>query len=144
MKRPSREDILMDVAKVFSRRGTCPRGVVGVVIEKEGRIISTGYVSSAPGDPHCEDVGCLVITPEEGCTRTIHAELAAICFAAKNGVSVNGATMITTLAPCLNCSKAIFNSGIRKLTYLENYRDSRGIEFLRRRGVEVSQIYGYE
>ena len=95
--------------------GTCERAKVGAVIVKEGRCISWGYNGAPPGLPHCderhgwpevEDVSWY------GCKNAIHAEENAIAFAARQGISVAGATLYTTVAPCYGCAGLIIASGI--------------------------------
>jgi len=134
--RPTREATFMEMANVLAERSTCDRAHVGVVIVKDNRIISTGYCGSPKGRPHCEDVGCL-IGPDGGCIRTVHAEANAIAFAAKHGVSLEGSTLFTTLAPCYACSKLIINAGIIQVVYGEPYRDENGIALLRESGLNV-------
>lgn len=139
MKRPSRVTCFMETAKLWSERGTCPRGIVGAVLVKKGRIISIGYVGSPRGEPHCIDVGCLIDSPEEGCSRTIHAEINCILFAAREGISTEGTTLYITLSPCFRCSQVLYAAGVKEVIYLEEYRDRRGPEFLKEHGVKVSQ-----
>lgn len=138
MRRPSREECLMETAKIWAKRGTCPRANVGTVIEKEGRIISLGYVGSPPGEGHCLDVGCLYDERiSKGCLRTIHAEANSLIFAAKFGISTLGARMFTTVLPCYKCSQLIIASGIKKVYFLEDYREHRGWGLLMDNSVEV-------
>jgi len=127
--RPSAEQLLMETAVVWSKRGTCNRKAVGAVISRDTRIVATGYVGSPPGEPHCLDAGCL-IGPSGGCERTQHAEANAIAFAARNGIRIGGCEMYTTLSPCLPCAKLILAAGIDKLFYLVQYRDNAGLDYL--------------
>lgn len=76
------------------------------------------------------------------CTRSCHAETNAIAFAARAGVSVEGCTMYCSMSPCINCAKVIVNSGIKELKYLEEYRDTSGLELLRKAGITVEQVRG--
>ena len=135
--RPPKDYCLMETAVVWSRRSTCPRGSVGAVLAMGTRIISIGYGGPPPGEPHCTEVGCLIEDPKEGCIRTIHAEINAIGFAARYGISTEGSTMYVTLSPCFRCSQAILAAGVKKLVYMMPYRDTRGIDFLSGKGVEV-------
>ncbi|MCL6542080.1 MAG: dCMP deaminase family protein [Roseiflexus sp.] len=139
MQRPTRYDCLMETARIWAKRGTCPRAEVGAVIEKNGRIISIGYVGAPMGSLHCSDLGCLIYSESEGCVRGIHAEINAIGFAARNGIPTEGSTLHVTVSPCLRCSQAIIAAGIIKVVYDEEYRDLRGIEYLKQNGVYVGQ-----
>ena len=75
-----------------------------------------------------------------GCTRSLHAETNAIAFAARAGVSVEGCTMYCTMSPCINCAKVIVNSGIKKLVYMEEYRDTSGLDLLKSAGITVVHL----
>lgn len=139
MDRISRDEMNMLIARVVAQRSTCKRKKVGCIIVLEGRVISTGYAGAPSGLPHCTEVGCET-GPDGGCLRTSHAEAGAIAFAAKMGISTNDATMYITLSPCLNCSKLIINSGIKRVLYLEEYRDVSGLVLMERAGLKVSKF----
>jgi len=136
--RIDRDWALMSTAGIWARRSTCLRRKVGAVIAQENRIISQGYNGAPSGKPHCTPETC---NDDNPCTNTVHAEINAIAFAARYGISVEGATLYTTLAPCLNCSKAMINSGIKKVVYLDTYRDLSGIELLRDSGVSILKLH---
>lgn len=111
-----REEYLIASVKLVAQRGTCLRAKVGAIIERDGRIISTGYNGSTSGEPHCLDVGCLM---EDGhCIRTVHAEANAIAFAARHGISVEGATLWTfgwKDGCCKTCKKLALSAGIKEI-----------------------------
>lgn len=132
-------NIFMSTAKLFAERSTCIRKKVGSVLVKDGRIVSSGYVGSPPKQPHCAVVGCQIGT-NDGCIRTIHAEMNAILFAAKNSISTNGTVLYTTLSPCIDCAKAIVTAGIVKVVYLEQYRDISPLDFLLSCKVEIERF----
>lgn len=122
MTRPNLDVYLMDFAKTAATRATCDRKHVGAVIAKDGHILATGYNGSAAGLDHCcdEDVGCMM---EDGhCVRTVHAEINAICQAAKHGNAIDEATIYVTASPCWNCWLALVNVGITRIVYDEVYR----------------------
>ncbi len=119
MKRLTRENYFMKMLDVIAERSTCERKQVAAIIEKDGRIISTGYAGSPSGMPHCIDEGCIM---EDGhCVATIHAEANAIAFAAKHGIATQGATLYCTYAPCRDCAKLIINSGIVAVKFVMPY-----------------------
>lgn len=129
--RPSREQCLMETAMIWGKRSTCPKSNAACVIAVEGRILSIGYVGAPKGKPHCYEEGCIIDKEEHNsCIRGIHGEINAISFAAKNGISIKGADLFTTLSPCLRCSQAIVASGIRRVFYLKEHWDKRGINYL--------------
>lgn len=108
--------MMLKIAKVVAERGTCLRASVGALIVRDGRIISHGYNGSPPGAAHCIDVGCEM---ENGhCIRTIHAEANAIAFAARYGISVDGATIYVTGwsgGICAKCRMLCQSAGIAKV-----------------------------
>jgi len=147
-KRPTWDEYFMDVMEAVSKRATCDRGRSGCVIQRDNVILSTGYVGSAAGSPHCDDVGHLMkeIVHEDGsrsqhCMRTAHAEANAICQAAKNGVSVNGATLYCRMTPCRNCAMLIANCGIRRVVVQTDYHGvSESAEILENAGVKLEML----
>ncbi len=128
----------MNIARVVSSRSTCDRKFVGAVIVRDKTILSTGYNGSIRGMPHCTEVGHMM---EDGhCVATIHAESNAILQAAKNGVSIDNASIYVTASPCWSCFKQIANSGVRRIVYGEFYRDSRIFDVAQRLGVELHHL----
>lgn len=134
--RLTRPELFMRVAYLIALRGTCPRASVGALIVKDGRIVSMGYNGAAPGEEHCTDAGC---QGDNGCTRAVHAEANAISFAAKAGVSTEGATLYTTHSPCPVCARLIAACGIIRVTYEHEYRDEEGLRLLGRLGIDAAQ-----
>lgn len=137
--RITRDQILMEIANVVAKRGTCLRATVGAVIARDARIISTGYAGAPAGLPECTTVGC-DIGNHKGCTRTVHAEINAIAFAARHGIATEGSTLFSVLAPCYDCSKAIINAGIVRVVYGFDYRDVRGLNLLLQANLVVDKL----
>lgn len=136
--RPDWDSYFMKIASAVSERSTCDRAAVGCVLVREKRILTTGFNGSPSGQPHCDEVGHLMV--DGHCVRTIHAEMNAIIQAALHGVSTRGATCYVTHFPCINCTKALINAGIVRLVYSVAYRqDENALEFLRVAGVEIVQ-----
>lgn len=126
----------MAIARIVATRSTCDRLEAGAVLVKNNRIISSGYVGSPPGLPHCDDVGHLM---EEGhCVRTIHGEHNAILQAATiPGASTEGSTMYTKYTPCIHCSKYVIAAGIIRVVVGKVYRNVKAIDYLKRAGIQV-------
>lgn len=160
-ERISRDDLFSVACLLVSQRSTCLRSQVGAVVVKDGRIVSMGYNGPISGMPSCVQPNSLLdeldiknpyfSTPVgkeyserrclgAGCTRSLHAETNAIAFAARAGVSVEGCILYCTMSPCINCAKVIVNSGIKCLKYLEDYRDTSGLELLKRAGIKVEHL----
>lgn len=121
MDRISWEQYFMAQSHLLALRSTCTRLAVGAMIVRENRIMAGGYNGSIAGGTHCIDDGCYVI--DHHCVRTIHAEMNALLQCAKFGVPTDGAEMYVTHFPCLPCSKAIIQSGIKKLYYATDYKN---------------------
>jgi dCMP deaminase len=137
-KRISRSKLFMEIAKLLSDRSTCSRAKVGSLLVKDNRIISTGYNGAPSGLPHCVDVGC-EIGPLGGCIRAVHSEANCVSHAAKNGIPTDGTTLYVTLSPCIDCAKLLINAGIKEVVYLNEYRNTAGIDLLKRVGIKVTK-----
>jgi dCMP deaminase len=143
-KRPSWDEYFMEITKMVGSRGSCDRGRSGCVITKDKRIISTGYVGSPVGLPHCDEVGheMNTVVHEDGhetrhCIRTSHAEQNAIAQAARFGVSLNGATVYCKMTPCYVCAKMIINAGIKRVVCEQDYHaGTRSKEIFSEAGLE--------
>lgn len=132
-------EYIMRIAQTVAERSTCPRASVGAVITQGGRIIATGYNGAPSGIKHCEDHGCIVY--DEHCVTAVHAELNAILQAARSGVSTENATLWVTHLPCLYCTKAIINVGIKNVYYGIAYRpDKLALRFFEDAKVQVIQL----
>jgi Deoxycytidylate deaminase len=129
----------MEVVKIFANLSSAKRLQVGAIVVKDDRIISIGYNGMPSGwDNNCENVledGSLKSKPE-----VLHAEMNALMKLAKSNESGNQSTMFITHAPCLNCAKLIYQSGISTVYYETEYRAIEGVEFLEKSGVAVSKI----
>ena len=127
--------VYMKMALEWAKLSHCKRKQVGSLIVKDGMIISDGYNGSPSGfDNVCEDCDNLTHW------YVIHAEANAILKCAKNGHSCKGATMYITHSCCKDCSKLILQSGIERVVYGELYKDSDGIDFLEKAGLEIIKL----
>ena len=136
----------LNIANEISSASKCVSKQVGAVIVKNGRILSTGYNGTPPGFQNCCDYWDGKYTSEHhnwSKTYEIHAEMNAIIWAAREGISIKDATIYVTLEPCSDCSKNLIASGIKKIVYSKAYEhnDSNKItQFLKDNGVEIKQI----
>ncbi|HHW10350.1 MAG TPA: cytidine deaminase [Firmicutes bacterium] len=140
-KRPHWDEYFLAMARLASKRSTCPRRRVGAVLVKEHRVLATGYNGSVRGAPHCLDVGCLLVTKEgrQSCARAVHAELNAILQCALNGVSSNGAVLYCTDFPCSDCAKALVQAGVKRVVYLADYPDKNSSLILNEAGITLEK-----
>lgn len=143
-KRPTWDEYFISLAEMVGTRGTCDRGRAGCVIVIDKRIITTGYVGSPIGLPHCDEVGheMNTVTHEDGtqsrhCIRTAHAEQNAINNAARDGMAVKGGTMYCKMLPCYKCGQSIINAGIVRVVAMKDYHGAnRTKEIFKESGVE--------
>lgn len=152
MSRPSIDETLIKIASAWEEQSTCSRNHVGVIIAKDGRTLGSGYNGAPAGMPHCEhEVIQHHFSPTfgrmpgsrvggGGCTIAIHAEANAIAYCARNGVSISGATVYTTLSPCYACSQLIISAGLIRVVYGRAYRDLAGLNLLIAAGLTVEHI----
>ncbi len=140
----------MQTAKIFADLSHARRLHVGAIVVKDDRIISIGYNGMPAGwDNNCEDESVEPYAGFEGSIHRIvlktkpevlHAESNAISKLARSSESGDGSVMFVTHAPCIDCAKLIFQSGIRQVFYGEEYRSRAGIDFLEKCRVEVQQV----
>lgn len=146
MPRLSWDEYFMKIVDVVKERGTCDRGRSGAVTVIDKKIITTGYVGSPPGQPHCDEVGHLMqrAIDEEGqeamhCIRTLHAEENAILQAAEFGVSLKGATLYCSMTPCYHkCAMKIVQVGIVRVVAQRRYHADRlSLQLFEEAGVQL-------
>lgn len=135
MKRISRNKLFLETAKLFAKRSSCLKKQVGCVIVKDKRIIATGYNGVLPGLPPSSGLD------DDGNTHTVHAELNAIAFAAKEGIALKGSTIYCTLSPCEKCAEAIIQAGIINVVYDEEYRNTDGIYLLNQQNIINGKLH---
>lgn len=136
--RKNREAIFMEMAFLLSKRATCSRLQVAVLITTpDNRIISSGYNGPLKGEHHCSPETCNADLP---CTRAMHAEANAIAAAAAEGISLKGSIMWCTHHPCVKCAELIISAGIATVNYGLQYRDNSGLTLLLRHGVNINLI----
>lgn len=136
-------DYYMQLAELTSTLSSAVKLKVGSVIVRENNILATGYNGTPSGwDNCCEDE---VWNPHDGSCElktkpeVLHAESNAILKVARSTESTEDATMFCTHAPCIDCAKLIYQSGINTLYYRNTYRSDDGLKFLSNSGVIVYQ-----
>jgi dCMP deaminase len=149
IKKPSFDEIFMDLAQNLALRSHCTRAQVGCVLTKDTRIISIGYNGPPSGTHNCDedfkDEGGCPKDSKGSCSLALHAEQNAILYASKNGAGIEGSTIYVTLSPCISCARIIYSMKIKKVIFLNSYAaykglpTDEGVEFLRKFGVEVVQ-----
>jgi dCMP deaminase len=142
-------DAYMDTAERFAQLSSAKRLHVGAIVVKDDRIISIGYNGMPAGwDNSCEDEIGHVLDENDNIIEirlkskpeVLHAETNAIAKLAKSNESGLGATMFVSHAPCLDCAKLIYQSGIGSVLYRNSYRDTAGIDFLEKCKINVNKV----
>lgn len=125
----------LQMAGIWSKNSYCERKKVGALIVKDRMIISDGYNGTPMGFENvCEE--------ESGNTKpyVLHAEANAITKVAKSNNSSENGTLYVTTSPCMECSKLIIQSGIKRVVFSEKYREEAGLDLLKRARIELVQI----
>lgn len=131
-KQLKRDHLYMKMARTWAENSYCVRRQVGALMVRDNMIISDGFNGTPSGFENvCED--------ENNVSKpyVLHAEANAITKIARSNNSSNGATIYITASPCMECSKLIIQSGIKRVVYGEKYRLMDGVELLKRAGIQV-------
>lgn len=136
----------INIAKEIASASKCVSKQVGAVIVKDGRILSTGYNGTPSGYTNCCEHWNDEYTKDHHLwskTYEIHAEMNAIIWAARKGISIEDATIYVTLEPCSECSKNLIASGIKRIIYEKAYEHTNSdvvSKFIKDNGVIIEQI----
>jgi dCMP deaminase len=139
------DETYMGTAILHSKLSKARRAQVGAILVTRQGVTLTGYNGTAVGRPNeCE----IKVTPKEHWMEwelvtkpeVIHAELNCIMKAAREGVSCVDATVYVTLAPCVQCAAMMLQAGVKRVVYLQQYRDDSGVKLLQESNVMV-QLY---
>ena len=123
------------MAKIWAENSYCERRKVGALIVKDKMIISDGYNGTPSGfENNCEE--------DNNTTKpyVLHAEANAITKVAKSNNSSDGSTLYVTTSPCMECSKLIIQSGIKRVVFDKKYRITDGLDLLERAGIELYNL----
>lgn len=136
----------MEVAEVYAKLSSAKRLQVGAIVVKDNRVISIGYNGMPSGwSNECEENILIheennVFTTTKTKPEVLHAETNAIAKLARSNESGLDADMFVTHAPCLECAKLIYQSGIKSVYYRNAYRNTDGVEFLNKSNIGVHKI----
>ncbi|MEA3384606.1 MAG: dCMP deaminase family protein [Campylobacterota bacterium] len=136
----------INIAHEIASASKCVSKQVGAVIVKDGRILSTGYNGTPPGYKNCTDHWDGEYTKDHhnwSKTYEIHAEMNAIIWAARKGISIEGGTIYVTLEPCSECSKNVIASGIKRIVYAKSYEHTNSdivSKFIKDNDVIIEQL----
>lgn len=141
IKRPTWDEFWFTLALFYSTRGTCDRlKAACLLVDKNKRLIGAGYNGSLPGDPHCDEVGHLMV--EGHCIRTLHAEVNAIMHSVGD---LEGATAYVLGTPCIDCVKKLLAKKVKRILFTREYdNQARGgqyiFELAKNQGAEIRQV----
>jgi dCMP deaminase len=140
------KDFFISVLDAAEKNSTCRRLKVAALLVKNNRIISTGWNGVPSGDVHCEDLEndhrlACVDHHDFSEANELHAEQNCIAFAARNGISTDGAEIYLSISPCTNCAKLIIAAGIKKVYFKQAYdRSSEGLVRLSKSNIAYEKI----
>jgi len=134
-KRIDYDTYFMSIALLISSRSPSEKLKVGSIIVNNNRILSSGYNGFPEKTPHVS------IHRDNHEINTIHSEINSICDAAKRGININNSTIYITHYPCLNCTKSIISAGIKKIIYLDDYKNDDVVStLLLNSGIQIIKI----
>lgn len=124
----------METARAFAKLSYAKRKKVGGIAITPQDVVIYSWNGRPAGDENdCEG--------EDGQTLedVLHCESNLVAKAAREGISLKGSTVVVTLSPCMMCSKQMYQAGVERVIYEEDYRDTKGITFLRKHGIFVEK-----
>jgi len=139
--RPTFDEYYLGMLPLVASRATCPRRqVAAILVDVEGKLVSTGYNGVPSKMPHCTDpttrcAGATDVTGDNTKCIAIHAEMNAISQARSSRRTPH--TLYCSTAPCFDCAKIIITEGVRKVVAASSYADERGLQLLRQAGVQI-------
>jgi dCMP deaminase len=139
-------DAHMAAAEVYSQLSSAKRLQVGCVVVKDNTIIGIGYNGMPSGwDNNCEEE--IILEEDEKFIKVLktkpevlHAETNALAKIAKSTNSSDGAAMFITHAPCIDCAKLVYQSGINSVYYRNSYKNTDGLDFLKKCNIKIEQV----
>jgi dCMP deaminase len=140
------DENFINIAYEIATASKCVSKQVGAVIVKDGRILSTGYNGTPAGYVNCCEHWNDEYTAEHhewSKNYEIHAEMNAIIWAARKGISIEGASIFVTLEPCSECSKNLIASGIKRIVYAKEYEHTHSAittKFIKDNGVSIEKL----
>ena len=127
------DNLYMDLAIRVAKESKCPRKQVGSIVVTQSQALFPGFNGHASGGPNeWEDNG-------QSNLEVIHAEHNCLNKMLEEGVSAKGATIYTTLSCCLQCAKQLVGAKVKRVVYLEEYRLTDGLDYLKKYGVLVEK-----
>ena len=135
LKQERYDKAYLRIATEWAKLSHCTRKQVGAIIVKDNIIIADGFNGTPSGFENCCET-------DQGDTHwyVLHAEANAILKLARSNNRGTNSTLYITLSPCRDCSKLVLQAGIKRVVYMNGYKDTTGIDFLTKAGIDVLQI----
>ena len=135
LKQERYDKAYLRMATEWAKLSHCTRKQVGAIIVKDNIIIADGFNGTPSGFENCCET-------DQGDTHwyVLHAEANAILKLARSNNRGTNSTLYITLSPCRDCSKLVLQAGIKRVVYMNGYKDTTGIDFLTKAGIDVLQI----
>jgi len=137
-------EYFISIAENTANLSYCVRLKVGAIAVRDKRIICTGYNGTLPGSDNCCEYTVFNNETKETELKTKdeteHAERNLIAYAAKHGIALNKSSLYITHAPCIDCAKAIINSGFTEVYWKHAYKSSSGLDLLHRYNISSAQL----
>lgn len=140
-QRQSWDSYFTNITLLLAKRSTCDRANVGaIIVNKDNRIVATGYNGSVGSKtPQCDDIGHVM--RDNHCIATLHAEINCIAYCAREGIPLKGTKIYVTHFPCLNCTKALIQSGITEINYINDYNiDDYALELIKLNNIKIKKL----
>lgn len=126
------EHSYMAMAYAVALRSYAKKRQVGAIAVKDGNLISMGYNGTPQGwSNQCED------SNNKTFPYVLHAEANLVAKLAKSTVSSNGCVVFTTTAPCFDCAKLLYQAGVARVVYDEDFKNEDGVNFLKKCNIEI-------
>ena len=143
----NKDTIYLRMAAELAAFSKCVSLHVACLLEKNGRILSTGVNGTPSGWTNCSERFPEGRTPQHtewSGAHEIHAELNAVIWAARTGISIDNATAYVTHSPCVQCTKNLIAAGIKRIVYAEVYYGNNDQEalaqFVRENGIDIAHV----
>lgn len=143
MSRPSLDEYFVKLLGDVKLRASCPRRQgSAIIVDDDGHILSSGYNGPGSGIPNCYEEPCDGRYDESGDTSNciaVHAEANALLQCGDR--LQRAVTMYCSTRPCFNCCKLLTNTKIKRIVFIEDYPDTKGLKLLTIKGIKLEK-YG--
>jgi dCMP deaminase len=124
----------------LARQSTCRvRKVGAVILDVRNEEIANGLNNLRSTDSQCWCISGNLGHNRPRCPAR-HAEANAITSADARGIPLHGCTIVSSTCPCLACARHIVQAGLRAVLYIDDYIDTKGLDYLLASGVLTRRV----